>query len=239
MTAVTSLAWHDCAGADALADAVAARVHAALADALAARPAASLAVSGGSTPRLYFPRIAASALDWPRVSVTLVDDRWVDAADDASNEKLVRDFLLQGPAARARFVGLKTAAPTPHAGAAAAAAALAALPHPYDAVILGMGDDGHIASLFPTAPELGAGLAPDSTARCIGVTQPAYARPAVPRISMTLAELLDARLVVLAIQGASKRAALDAALAHGDAMRAPVAALAARAASRLEIYWAP
>lgn len=239
MSALTSLAWQDCANADALADAVAARVEQALARALAERATASLVVSGGSTPRLYFPRIAACALDWRRVAVTLADDRWVDAADDASNEKLVRDFLLQGPAAGARFVGLKTAAATPHAGAGAAAAGLAALAHPYDAVILGMGDDGHIASLFPTAPELGAGLDPASTTRCIGVTQPAYARPPVARISMTLAELLDARLVVLAIQGESKRAALEAALAHGDAMRAPVAALAARAGDRLEILWAP
>lgn len=227
------------ADADALAAAVAEHAQDALGHALAHGNVATLVVSGGSTPLRYFPRIAACVLDWSRVSVTLADERWVDPDDAASNERLVREHLLQGPASAARFVALKNAAPTPHAGCPSAAAALAALAHPYDLVILGMGDDGHIASLFPGAPELAAGLDPRSTARCVGISPPAYARPAVPRISMTLRELLDARKLVLALQGAAKRAALEQALAHGDPLRAPVCALFSGAQAGPGILWAP
>ena len=224
---------------DAMSGALAERVQSALVRGLATRDTAALAVSGGSTPRRYFPRIAACELDWSRVGITLVDDRWVDPGNPASNERLVREYLLQNHAVRAKFIPLHNAAPTPYAGSAASNAALATLAHPYDLVVMGMGDDGHIASLFPGSPELGAGLDLGTTVRCIGVMPPAYASPALPRISMTLRELLDARTVVLVLQGASKHAALTQALAHGDPLRAPVCALAAHADSRLEIFWAP
>lgn len=224
---------------DAMADALAAHVQSTLANALTERGRAALVVSGGSTPARYLPRIAACSLDWSRVSITLADDRWVDPADGASNERLVREHLLVGNAARAHFVALKNPAPTPQAGAGAADQALGTIVHPYDLVLLGMGDDGHIASLFPGAPELPAALDRTASMRCMGITPPAYARPAIARISMTLGELVDARSIALVIQGAAKREALAEALAHGDAARAPVCALFAAAADRVEVFWAP
>ncbi|HEU0200354.1 MAG TPA: 6-phosphogluconolactonase [Burkholderiaceae bacterium] len=223
------------ASMDEMAAVVAELAREALAEAIEVRGAASLVVSGGTTPAGYFPRLAALPLAWERVTITLADERWVTATDEASNERLARDHLLQGPAARARFIGLKTPAPTPQEGAAAAAAALDALARPYDLVLLGMGHDGHFASLFPGAPELARGLAGAESARCIAITPPAHARPSVPRISLTLAELTRARRIVVALQGAGKRATLDHALASAQRLNGsageslPIAALFARA----------
>ena len=139
-----------------LADITAARLRAAV----SARGAASLVVSGGRTPAPMFRALRACELPWERVTVTLADERWVPADAADSNERMVRAELLQGAAAAARFVGLVNAAPTPEAGRAATDAALRAIPRPFDVVMLGMGNDGHTASLFPDAPALAAALAP-------------------------------------------------------------------------------
>jgi 6-phosphogluconolactonase len=223
------------ASMEALAAAVAELAGEALSDAIAARGAASLVVSGGTTPAAYLPTLARQPLAWERITVTLADERWVRTADEASNERLVRTHLLQGPAARARFIGLVTPAATVQDGAAAASEALAAIERPYDCVLLGMGHDGHFASLFPGAPEVARGLDPFESARCIAVTPPSYATPPVPRISLTLPELARARRIVLALQGAGKRAALDHAFASAQRLNGggrdslPIAALFAHA----------
>src|SRR5258706_4677864 len=128
---------------------LAAAIAAQLRAALVRRGAASLVVSGGRSPVLMFAHLARHALDWPRVHVTLADERWVGGDDPASNESLVRATLLRGAAARARFQGLKNAAATPAAGAVQAWAALRPQPRPFAAVRFGQGDDGHTASLFP------------------------------------------------------------------------------------------
>jgi 6-phosphogluconolactonase len=221
---------------DALAAALAELVCDTLGHAVVARGSASLVVSGGSTPAAYFPRLARQALPWERATITLADERWVPPSDEASNERLVRSHLLRDRAAAASLIGLKTSAAAPCDAVREVDAALARIAHPYDLVLLGMGHDGHIASLFPGAPELAQGLDPDSRARCVAITPPAYASPAVARLSMTLAELLRARRIVLVLQGAGKRAALDHALAAAGNGRAsgsfapvPVAALLARA----------
>jgi 6-phosphogluconolactonase len=134
--------------AEALARGVASDVAGRLAQAYATRGNATLVVSGGRSPVGFFEELGARGLDWRKVTITLADERWVEASDPGSNERLVREVLLRGNAAVARFIGLKNGAPSPELGAAAAWRALARLPRPFDVTILGMGMDGQMASLF-------------------------------------------------------------------------------------------
>jgi 6-phosphogluconolactonase len=202
---------------DALLAALYALVTGTLRDAIATRGRATLAVSGGNTPRPLFARLAQTELAWNKVDITLVDERWVDISDDASNEKMLRSTLLAGPAGLAHFVPLKNSAASAAAGVPAAAAALAQLVRPFDLVMLGMGDDGHTASLFPGAPQLAEGLA--TKASCLAVTPPAAPHE---RITLSAHQLLDTRRLVLHISGAQKLRALHEALADGPVEDHPI-----------------
>lgn len=189
---------------------------------VARRGAGSVVLSGGRSPVAFFQALGAVALDWARVWVTLADERWVDTHAPDSNEALVHAHLLTGPARVARCVGLKNPAPTPARGRAAAEQALAAVPRPFDAVVLGMGPDGHTASLFPGMPGLAAALEPDGTALLIPATAPVAPRA---RLSFTLAGLLQARHIHLPVQGSAKQAVFEQARASADPLSFPIAAV--------------
>lgn len=225
---------HDFADAPALLDTLADTVSAGLQAALDARGSATLVVSGGRTPEELFERLSSRPLDWTRVAVTLADERWVPAGDPASNEGMVRRRLLAGPAAAARFVPLYGGEPTPEAGEAACAARLGGLARPFDLVLLGMGEDGHTASLFPGAPNLAAGLAGE--AACLA-TRPPGVMP--PRMTLTLPVLLDARRVILLVSGTAKRAVLDRAAEPGPVEEMPVRAVPRQDRTPVDIFWAP
>jgi len=148
-----------------------------LAEAVAKRGRATLAVSGGRTPEHIFPILAQNDLPWDRITLTLADERWVDAGHVDSNEGLVRRLLMRGPASRASFTGLKSAHASPLDGHAQIEASLANLLWPLDGVFLGMGEDGHIASLFP-----GAGDWTDAPGRALAV---AAGEGRQPRMSLS------------------------------------------------------
>ncbi len=148
--------------AEALAESVAEDLRAAALE----RGQATLVLSGGTTPELFLDALSRQLVPWSQVTITLTDERWVAVDDAASNENLIRTRLLVGDAAEARLVPLKTAAATPEEGAAEAESRLAALPRPFDVVVLGMGEDGHIASLFPNHPALAPGPAKEKTSAC-------------------------------------------------------------------------
>ena len=196
--------------------------------ALAARGKAALAVSGGSTPRPLFKALSMEDLDWSRVRITLVDERWVDETHPDSNAKLVRETLLQGKAAAADFIGLKTAAPSPFGAEREAAARLPGFETGIDVAVLGMGEDGHTASFFPGAAELPAALALPSSLEetmplCVAVHPPAAPHD---RMTLSLAALLRSWRVFLHIAGAAKRAVLETALdPAGDEREMPIRAL--------------
>jgi len=202
-----------------------------LAAALDAGGDAVLAVSGGRSPVPLFHALRDADLDWSRVLITLVDERCVAPGHADSNERLVREHLLAGRAAAARFAGL-VRDPADIAGSVAAANAAA---RPITVALLGMGEDGHTASLFPGAPELAAGLDPANPAHYLAVTPPAAPHT---RISLTLAALLQSRRLVLAIAGPIKRRVFDAA---GAALSPdlPVSALVHQTRVPLDVYWAP
>jgi 6-phosphogluconolactonase len=195
-----------------------------------------LVVTGGRTPGPVYDRLAQIDLDWSRVSVTLSDERFVGVESPDSNERLVRERLLRGRAAAARFVPLKGAGPTPTDDAAAAEPVIRELV-PFDAVLLGMGDDGHIASLFPGTTGLAAALDPDGARLAIGVELAGLA-PYVPRISLTGRALLDAKLIVLLTGGAPKRVLIERALTD-PAFSAPVSALLRQTRAPVRLLWSP
>ncbi len=206
-----------------------------LCDALAVRPKASLVVSGGSTPDPFFQSLRTQDLPWDRVRITLADERWVATDQPESNEGKVRALLLQDRARGAEFVGLKTSDADPAAGCAEAAERIAPL-RPFDVVVLGMGDDGHTASLFPHSEALGEGLSLASDRVTLATQPPA---PGLPRMTLTLPVLLEAQRVVLHITGAKKRRVYRRALADGPAEDLPIRAVLRQAPRGVEVYWAP
>ncbi len=215
-----------------LAEALASAVAAALRSAIDTQGRATLVVSGGRSPIAFFECLAQQPLAWSQVLISLADERWVPVNHATSNEGLVRRYLLQGPAAEARFIGLYQVAGSLEQAALKADQALAELP-PIDVLVLGMGDDGHTASLFPDSPNLAEALSADCSRRCLPMQAPVEPRQ---RLSLTLPLLAAARLPLLAIQGQSKLETLAAALAGGDAASMPIRALLN---SPLEIYWCP
>lgn len=210
-----------------LAEAVAAALRADL----ATQERALLVVSGGATPEPFFAALASRELPWARVQVTLADERWVPEEAADSNARLVREQLLQGPAAAATFVPLTSDDPTPEQGAAVVAERVEALAWPASAVILGMGGDGHTASLFPDSRELALALTTDATT--VAVRAPSQLQP---RITLSAGRLHLARRHFLHITGGDKRAVLARALAGDDVRELPIRAFLA---CPLATYWAP
>lgn len=201
---------------------------------IATRGVASIAVSGGKSPIPVFQRLSKQPLPWNKVYITLVDDRWVDDTDDASNEKLVYTYLLQNEAKLANFIGLKTSAATPFEGEQVAQQKLAEVPMPFDVLILGMGEDGHTASLFPHAKHLATGLDMYSDKLVTGMTP--LTAP-LDRITLTLPTILNSRNIYLHVTGASKKTVLDNALNGKDVTEMPVRAVLHQDKVNVIGYW--
>lgn len=179
--------------------------------------AASLVVSGGSTPAPVFKRLSEKDIDWHCVNVTLADERWVDLKHQDSNEALVRSMLLVDKAAEAGFVSLYRPGMSPELALGTVAKDVLAMRQPFTVVILGMGGDGHTASLFPDAPvsELQAAMDIDSAATAAVLHPPSVEQT---RITLSRAALLHAEHRVLHITGESKRQVLVDALLKSSAM---------------------
>jgi 6-phosphogluconolactonase len=231
---VTTHSFTDChAQATALAERVAERLRGGLAE----RGHAVLAVSGGSTPKDFFASLSREKLDWAKVQVTLVDERWVAETDERSNARLVKSLLLQHAAGAAQFLPLYTGDITPEAGLATASARLDALPLPFDAVVLGMGDDGHTASFFPGGDHLAEALDLDGHARVLPMHAPGAGEP---RITLSLPTLLETRALYLLVAGEKKRDLLaDARLGLGAARDYPVRAVLTQQRVPVAVYWCP
>jgi 6-phosphogluconolactonase len=213
---------------DAASQAAANIVTSHLQDGLLVRAFASLAVCGGKTPRRTFEILADRDLDWPNIAVTLTDERWVPRWEVESNERLVRHELLVGRARSARLASMWSPTPEPQQGIPVYEALLDVMPERFDVVLIGMGEDGHIASLFPGSGALTVGLDPEAQARCVAVPIGAAGPPHEPRMSLTLAELIRARAIVLLTSGAAKKRVLERSIREvRDPFGAPVAALLA------------
>jgi 6-phosphogluconolactonase len=231
---VTTHNFTDCsAQAAALAERVADRLRQALKE----RGQALLAVSGGTSPKGFFARLAQETLDWAKVRITLVDERWVPDSDERSNARLVQSTLLQHAARAATFVPLYSATATPEEGLAATAARIEALALPFDAVVLGMGDDGHTASFFPGGDHLAQALDPQGKARVLTMRAPGVGES---RITLGLSTLLNTHSLYLLIMGEKKRNMVaDARLGLGAARDYPVRAVLTQQRVPVAVYWCP
>jgi 6-phosphogluconolactonase len=220
---------------DSLAQSLAQSLAEDLRSAIEARGRASLVLSGGSTPVPLLRCLRGVPLRWAAVDILLVDERWVDADDPRSNESMIRRELINGEAAEASFPGLPHRHLRPDAAAAACTEALSEIPRPFDAVISGMGDDGHFASLFPESPDLAEGLSLRTAARYMAMAAPSEPRE---RISMNLPSMLETRRLILHITGAAKWE-LFAQARSGAKEGLPITALLRQSERAVEVHWAP
>lgn len=217
-----------------------AAIGAGLAQMLADAPIAGLVAAGGTTAPPVLKRIAAADLDWPRIWVTLSDERWVPPLHAASNEKMVRENLLRGRAGAAHFIPIYSDEESPEAAEAMCHERLAGMPWRSSLCLLGMGKDGHVASLFPEAAALGDALNPafDRLCKAVRPISSEIAGPH-PRMSLTLAALTRTRHIYLLITGEEKRATFDRAR-NGEAEREmPVRAILRQSSTPVGVYWAP
>ncbi|WP_060511176.1 6-phosphogluconolactonase [Pseudomonas sp. NBRC 111124] len=227
-----SVQVHDLVDAKALAATLAHDVAERLRAAIAAKGQACVVLSGGRSPVPFLEQLAGEQLDWGKVTVSLADERWVPVEHADSNAGLLARHLLKGAAAKARFVGLYQQAENLDAAAVVADQGLAELPA-IDVLVLGMGDDGHTASLFPNSPNLAEGLDPNSQRRCLPMLAPSVPHQ---RLSMTRSLLASAAFIALSVQGPGKLATLRAALAGNDLSEMPIRAFLH---DPLDIYWCP
>ena len=214
----------------ALAEHIAGRLE----SAVAKRGEATMIASGGTSPLATFLALRRHKLPWNKVTIVPGDERLVPPDHGDSNEGMVRRELMQEEAAAATLISLAGVKNPEDMQLASLNARLAMLTRPLDIVLLGMGDDGHTASLFPDSPDIANALhSPD----CCVLQQPAHLEAA--RLSLTPALLLDAREIVLLFFGAGKRAAYQRAVAGGDVEEMPVRFLLRQKVTPVSVYWAP
>ena len=195
---------------------------------------ASIVVSGGTTPALFLRDLSSRPLDWANVHVLPSDERWVGTDHGDSNEAMIRQTLLTGNATEASLHGLYSAERSVDERCEDIGNAFRTLPFPFAFVLLGMGADGHFASLFPDADHLAAGLDPENPSLCIPVRTAASPHA---RISLTLSALARSDEIVLLIFGDDKWETLEAAKKNGDTL--PVSRLLRQKRAPVSVFWAP
>ena len=198
------------------------------------KPRARLLLSGGTTPAPVFRALARAPLDWARIDVGLVDERWLRPDDHDSNAWLVRTHLLHDRAAAARFEPLTRSGRTIEQ--AVATANLLAR-QPADVVVLGMGGDGHTASLFPGMADLDRALDSPEPYVAVNATGCPGAGPWPLRITSTPAGLAPAETRILLLRGADKRAVFERALAGRDPRELPIRIALLLPGAPLDVYW--
>lgn len=228
----TGVIAHSSADAQRQAELMADSVAKALRYAVQTHGVASLVVSGWRSPVAFFESLSRRELDWAKIQISLAYERWVSPTDPASNEGLLRRHLLQNAANAARLIVLYQPADSLEQAAGFANAALDQLHQPIDVLVLGMGDDGHTASLFPGSANLAHALREDCSERCVAMQAPVAPEA---RLTMTYPLLACARMQCLAIQGSEKLETLRVALS-ADPLQMPIRAFLH---APLEIYWCP
>ena len=228
--------WWEYDSLGELADAVAGDVGFIIESAVDARGVSLIAVPGGNTGPAIFPKLAAQKLPWKKVTIVPTDDRLVPMEDERSNVRsIAKAFLPVG----ARVIPVAAGIADYKLAGNSADARLQDLSWPPDLVWLGMGRDGHTASIF-AGPDLQTALDAPKARRAIGVPpDPLPAEAPVPRVTLTRAAILSARTVVITITGDEKRALLEQAIADGQSSKLPIGRVLAEAEQPIDIHWCP
>ncbi len=228
--------WWEYDSLDELADAVAGDVGFIIESAIDARGASLIAVPGGTTGPAIFPKLSAQKLPWKKVTVIPTDDRIVPVENELANVRdIAKAFLPVG----ARVIPIATEIADHKLAGNSADARLQDLPWPPDLVWLGMGKDGHTASIF-AGPDLQDALDAPKARRAVGVVpDPLPAEAPVARVTLTRASILSARTVLITITGDEKRALLEQAIADGQSSKLPIGRVLAEAEQPIDIHWCP
>jgi len=228
--------WWEYDNAEEMAEAVAGDVGFIVESALDARGAALLALPGGKTPRPVFDKLARAKLDWKRVTIIPTDDRLVPMDDERSNVRAIaKAFLPSG----ARVIPIAADIADHRLAGNSADARLQDLPWPPDLAWLGIGDDGHVASIF-AGPDLQDALEAPKARRAVGVMpEPMPEDAPVPRVTLTRAAILSARTILFTVRGQARRDLLEKAIADGQSSKLPVGRVLAEAEQPIDIHWCP
>jgi 6-phosphogluconolactonase len=228
--------WWEYDSLDELADAVAGDVGFIIESAVDARGSSLIAVPGGSTGPAIFPKLIAQKLPWKKVTVIPTDDRLVAMDDERSNVRAIaKTFLPSG----ARVIPIAAEIADHKLAGNSADARLQDLSWPPDLVWLGMGKDGHTASIF-AGPDLQDALDAPKARRAVGVMpDPLPPEAPVARVTLTRAAVLSARTILITITGDEKRALLEQAIADGQSSKLPIGRVLAEAEQPIDIHWCP
>ncbi|MBB3763153.1 6-phosphogluconolactonase [Sphingomicrobium lutaoense] len=228
--------WWEYDDADEMADAVAGDIGFIVESAVDARSECLLAFPGGSTPAPIYAKLAEKKLPWKRVTIIPGDDRLVPVDDEMSNIRAIAKAMLP---TGARVYPIAIEAEDYTMAGHAADARLKDLKWPPDLVWLGMGTDGHTASLFP-GPDLENAMDAPKARLAMGIMpDPMPEEAPVPRVSLTRAAILSARTIIITITGEEKKAVLEQAIADGQSSKLPIGRVLAEAEFPIDIHWAP
>ncbi|ESP90888.1 MULTISPECIES: 6-phosphogluconolactonase [Pseudoalteromonas] len=224
---------------DAMTEHLASILESTLNSALEGDSGASMLVSGGSSPAPAYKRLSSLDLDWSKVTVAMVDERWVSPSHEKSNEAFIQNTLLQEKASRAQFVTMKNSASTAVLGQDEVEARYQTLKAPFDVTILGMGPDGHTASLFPHAEGLDAALETEQLVCAINANESEVTGSITERMSLTLAGIANTQHAILLISGEEKRAMYEQAKQQGSELDIPLRAVLGLPDLKLSVFWCP
>ncbi|WP_294293372.1 6-phosphogluconolactonase [uncultured Sphingomonas sp.] len=233
----TEIEWWDYDDAAEMADAVAGDIGFIIESAIDARGAAVIALAGGKTPLPIYEKLAKAKIDWKRVTIIPGDERIVPLGDALSNVTAIgKAFLPKG----ARVIPLVSAtAPDYKAAGRAADALLQDLHWPLDLVLLGVGGDGHAASIFP-GPDFDEALNGPKERRALGVMpDPLPPEAPVARVTLSKAALTTARAMMIAVTGDAKRQVIEDAVKGGQSSPYPIGRILADVELPVDIHWAP